>query len=60
MADARCYVAAEGLKITDKAGRERVFEDLEEWQGLRAQAGRIRPKGFPVDGLLGLAFANRL
>jgi topoisomerase-4 subunit A len=60
MADARCYVAAEGLKITDKAGRERVFEDLEEWQGLRAQAGRIRPKGFPVDGLLGIAFANRL
>jgi topoisomerase-4 subunit A len=60
MADARCYVAAEGLKITDKSGRERVFEELEEWQGLRAQAGRIRPKGFPLDGLLGLAFANRL
>ena len=60
MADARCYLAADGLKITDKAGRERVFEDLDEWQGLRAQAGRIRPKGFPVDGLLGLAFANRL
>ena len=60
MADAGCYLAADGLKITDKAGRERVFEDLDEWQGLRAQAGRIRPKGFPVDGLLGLAFANRL
>ena len=60
MTDARCYLAADGLKITDKSGRERVFEDLEEWQGLRAQAGRIRPKGFPVDGLLGLAFANRL
>jgi topoisomerase-4 subunit A len=60
LADARCYVEAEGLKITDKAGRERVFEDLAEWYGHRAQAGRLRPKGFPVDGLLGMAFKNRL
>ena len=44
----------------DKAGRERVFTVLDEWMGLRAQAGRVRPKGFPTDGLMGPAFANRL
>jgi topoisomerase-4 subunit A len=60
LADARCYSQAEGLKIVDSAGRERVFEDLEDWKGLRAQAGRVRPKGFPTDGLMGPAFANRL
>ena len=60
LADARCYVEAEGLKITDRAGRERVFDDLADWKGLRAQAGRVRPKGFPTDGLMGPAFPNRL
>jgi topoisomerase-4 subunit A len=60
LADARCYAEKDGLKIADKAGRERIFTDLEEWQGLRAQAGRIRPKGFPTDGLMGAAFPNRL
>ena len=60
LADARCYSATEGLKIADKAGRERVFTELDEWQGLRAQAGRVRPKGFPTDGLMGPAFPNRL
>ena len=58
LADARCYVEAEGLKITDRAGRERVFDDLAGLEGLRAQAGRVRPKGFPTDGLMGPA--NRL
>ncbi|NCF79061.1 MAG: DNA topoisomerase IV subunit A [Alphaproteobacteria bacterium] len=60
LADARCYAEKDGLKIADKAGRERIFTDLEEWQGLRAHAGRIRPKGFPTDGLMGAAFPNRL
>ena len=60
LADARCYSQKDGLKITDRAGRERLFEDLSDWEGLRAQAGRIRPKGFPTDGLLGPAFKNRL
>ena len=60
LADIRCYAADEGLKLTDRAGRERVFTDLDEWVGHRAQAGRVRPKGFPTDGLMGPAFANRL
>jgi len=33
---------------------------LKEWEGLRAQAGRVRPKGFPANGLIGPAFPNRL
>jgi topoisomerase-4 subunit A len=60
LADIRCYAAKEGLKLNDKAGRDRVFTELDEWVGLRSQAGRIRPKGFPTDGLMGPAFANRL
>ncbi len=60
LADVRCFVEKDGLAITDKAGRERVFDNLKEWYGLRAQAGRIRPTGFPADGMMGAAFPNRL
>lgn len=60
LADARTFDAKHGLIVTDSAGRERVFDDLKEWYGFRAQAGRIRPKGFPTNGLLGPAFKNRL
>ncbi|NCG10148.1 MAG: DNA topoisomerase IV subunit A [Alphaproteobacteria bacterium] len=60
LADARSFAASEGLVVSDRAGRSRVFEDLNDWQGTRAQAGRIRPKGFPSDGLMGPAFKNKL
>ena len=60
LADARTFDAKHGLIVIDSAGRERVFNDLKEWYGFRAQAGRIRPKGFPTNGLLGPAFKNRL
>ena len=60
LADARSFTASEGLVVSDRAGRSRAFEDMAEWQGTRAQAGRIRPKGFPSDGLMGPAFKNRL
>ena len=60
LADARSFKADEGLIVSDRAGRSRVFEDLTDWQGTRAQAGRIRPKGFPSDGLMGPAFKNKL
>ena len=58
LADIRCYDAQAGLTVIDKAGRSRVFEELKEWEGSRAQAGRVRPKGFPTDGLMGPAFPN--
>ena len=60
LADVRSFKADEGLIVSDRAGRSRVFEDLTDWQGTRAQAGRIRPKGFPSDGLMGPAFKNKL
>ena len=60
LADARCFAQKDGLKVLDKAGRERVFADLQEWYGNRAQAGRVRPTGFPSNGLLGAAWPNRL
>lgn len=60
LADVRCFDAKQGLTVIDKAGRSQVFSTLDEWHGTRAQAGRVRPKGFPADGLIGSAFPNRL
>ena len=37
----------EGLIIQDSSGRNRVFNDIDDWFGKRAQAGRLVPKGFP-------------
>lgn len=60
LADVRCFDARQGLTVVDKAGRSRLFEDMDEWKGARAKAGRVRPKGFPTDGLMGFAFPNNL
>ncbi len=55
IADAKVFSAAEGLSWTDSAGRifQRSFEELLEWRGDRAQAGRMVPKGFPKTGRFG-------
>ena len=49
VADAKTFTLAEGLTFTDSAGR--VFtvkgDDLKEWLGNRAEAGKLPPKGFP-------------
>ncbi len=49
MSDLKTFALAEGLSWTDPAGR--VFnvsqENLGEWLGKRAEAGRLPPKGFP-------------
>ena len=37
----------EGLIIEDSGGRNRVYSDISDWLGKRAQAGRLVPKGFP-------------
>jgi len=60
LSDVRVYFEKQGLSVSDKSGRSRVFEDLKDFYGLRAQAGKVRPKGFPADGLMGAAFPNRL
>ena len=52
IADVRCFTLADGLTWEDSAGRvhTRSAEELKEWMGDRAQAGRTVPKGFPRSG----------
>ena len=38
---------SEGLNIIDNNGRNRNFDDIENWLGKRGQAGKKVPKGFP-------------
>lgn len=47
--DARTFSLDEGLTWLDPAGRTRTVAELEEWQGARAGAGRMAPRGFPQD-----------
>ena len=49
LSDATTFVFAEGLSWLDPAGRTRTETDLAEWQGKRASAGRMAPRGFPRD-----------
>jgi topoisomerase-4 subunit A len=46
--DAQVFGAEEGLSWTDNAGRTRVWPDWRSWQGRRAAAGRMVPRGFPT------------
>lgn len=52
VADLRCFSMEEGLTWEDSAGRSytRMKDELLEWMGDRAQAGRMVPKGFPRSG----------
>ena len=49
VSDVRIFESGEGLSWTDSSGRTylRSMEDLAEWCGERAQAGRMPPNGFP-------------
>ena len=53
--DAKTFVAADGLSWSDSAGRThtRPLDELKEFVGERAQAGRMVPKGFPRNGKFG-------
>jgi topoisomerase-4 subunit A len=57
LSDARVFSAKTGLAWTDGAGRlhMRDLKELKEWQGDRAQAGRIAPQGFPKSNRFGEA-----
>jgi topoisomerase IV subunit A len=46
--DATTYTAKEGLK--DENNREFAASELKEWRGLRAQAGRLPPRGWAKSG----------
>jgi topoisomerase-4 subunit A len=50
--DLKTFKLAEGLSWEDSAGRTftKTKEELAEWLGERASAGRMAPKGFPRSG----------
>ncbi len=52
ISDIKCFAMAEGLSWEDSAGRSftRNKDELLEWLGDRATAGRAVPKGFPRSG----------
>jgi topoisomerase-4 subunit A len=49
LADAKVFPSTEGLTWLDTSGRTWTVagDDLREWLGNRAEAGRLPPKGFP-------------
>lgn len=49
LSDATTFTLADGLTWKDPAGRTRTETDLTEWQGPRAGAGKMAPRGFPRD-----------
>jgi topoisomerase-4 subunit A len=49
LSDAITFTLADGLSWKDPAGRTRTETDLAEWQGARASAGKMAPRGFPRD-----------
>ncbi|MBX5065448.1 DNA topoisomerase IV subunit A [Rhizobium lentis] len=52
ISDIRCFAISEGLVWEDSAGRTftKNKDELAEWLGDRATAGRTVPKGFPRSG----------
>ena len=58
LSDVRVFDGTAGLTWLDAANRVYTLslEDLEQWYGLRAQAGKIAPKGFPRSNKFGPAF----
>lgn len=58
VSDVRVFAKANGLTWLDPAGRTFTLEwrDLKEWVGLRAQTGRVVPRGFPKSNRFGPAF----
>ncbi len=52
VSDIRCFAISDGLTWADSAGRSftKSKDELAEWLGDRATAGRVVPKGFPRSG----------
>ncbi|MXN67365.1 DNA topoisomerase IV subunit A [Stappia sp. GBMRC 2046] len=55
ISDAVVFKATEGLTWVDSSGRSftRSLEELTDWRGDRAQAGRLPPTGFPRSNMFG-------
>ncbi|MCK0195685.1 DNA topoisomerase IV subunit A [Ancylobacter sp. 6x-1] len=53
LSDIKVFTLADGLTWTDTSARTWTVTDLAEWQGDRATAGRLPPKGFPRNNRFG-------
>jgi topoisomerase-4 subunit A len=56
LADATTFKKKEGLIYIDAADRTFTVTELRDWWGIRAQAGRLPPKGFPKSNSFGPKF----
>ena len=58
LADAKTFNKKDGLTYIDSAMRSFTLTatELRDWWGVRAQAGRLPPKGFPKSGRFGPRF----
>ncbi len=56
LADACTFSAENGLAWKDPAGRTHTVRDYSDWQGNRAGAGRLPPRGFPKNTRFNLTF----
>jgi topoisomerase-4 subunit A len=53
LSDLKTFAAEKGLTWQDTSGRTFSLkgDELADWNGARAEAGRLVPKGFPRSGL---------
>jgi len=60
LSDLKTFMAEQGLSWTDTAGRAftLTLNELADWRGNRADAGRLAPKGFPRSNTFGQVRAN--
>ena len=56
LADAKTFAKKEGLSYVNSAGRSFTLTKIRDWWGVRAQAGRMPPKGVPKSGRFGPKF----
>jgi topoisomerase-4 subunit A len=55
VSDLITFKADDGITWSDSAGRQynRSLDEMAEWRGERAQAGRMAPQGFPRNNKFG-------
>ena len=60
LSDLKTFMAEQGLSWTDTAGRAftLTLNELADWRGNRADAGRLAPKGFPRSNTFGQVRTN--
>jgi topoisomerase-4 subunit A len=54
LSDVTVFTFEDGLIFQPAGGRRKIFNEINDWQGKRAQAGRIAPHGFPKNHKFGI------